>query len=464
MIKKLIRMSALRQAIVLSLAFLVLLALGGWALTAYIGEEIRTDTDIELKEQFDTLAAEILRDGEDPDDVVSDPVAFEGDMLAAYLAGGGHVIGPAAQSTFAQNGYQTARDLVLFSPDAYPGLLDSYIEEDWIEDADGDVVELLEDGGTEWRVFVGPVGDGQLAVFTPALTELGAAITGVVVIMFVMLAVPALAFGLYFGLRAQRRLDKIGTGFEQMAEGDLSVRIAPAVIRDDLDVLAQRIDDATGKLQSSLRQVSDFSANIAHDLRTPLTRLRVHLDQAADADTPADHLASSIEQTDRILAIFDAIQRIARLRGGERRAQFAAVQLGDAATKVHEIYEAVAEDSEQILHLQLSGPATINGDENLIIQMLSNLIENAIRHAQGGARIELSVVGDRVCVEDNGPGIPADQRDRIFEPLYRLEKSRNTPGSGMGLSLVKAIADLHNATLSVADAESGEGARIEIRF
>ena len=173
-----------------------------------------------------------------------------------------------------------------------------------------------------WRIYAGPVLDGVLIVYAPGISAFGSDLTTVILFFVILLSLPAIVVGLIFGLRAQRRLNHIGAGFDRIADGDLSVRLAPARVRDDIDELTVRIDGATEKLAASIRQMSDFSANIAHDLRTPLTRLRLHLEESEQAEDPQAHSAAAIEQMDNIIAIFAAIQRIARLKGHDRRDGF----------------------------------------------------------------------------------------------------------------------------------------------
>lgn len=305
----------------------------------------------------------------------------------------------------------------------------------------------------QWMYLVGPSIGGQLIVGTNlarqddfldimlrtmGLVGLGAALA-------------ALGLGIFLGTRTQRRINAISSTLEEVGAGDLTARVAALRTRDDLDDLSHQVDATVTQLDALMRQTRDFSANIAHDLKTPLARLRIRLDRALTAqeneDASAKNIEAAIAQTDQIIAIFDAFLRIAKLESGAAHAAFEAVHPGELVEEVADIYEAVVEDSGRKLAVEVSNPAIIQGDRVLLVQMLANLIENAMRHTPKGTKIALIVDGTTIGLSDTGPGIPQDEYDRITQPLYRLEKSRTTDGAGLGLSLVKTIANLHHAEL-----------------
>jgi signal transduction histidine kinase len=217
----------------------------------------------------------------------------------------------------------------------------------------------------------------------------------------------------------------------------------------------------------NLRQVS---SDVAHDLRTPLTRLRNRLEQArAESSNTmqyAEAISGAILDTDQILSMFAALLRISQVEAGSRLARFASVDLSGLCDNVFRMYQPVAEDYGHTLTAKVDDAATIRGDAELLTQMLTNLIENAIHHTPTGTAIHLRLRRDAdavcVCVEDNGPGIPADQTDKVLRRFYRLASSRTTAGHGLGLALVAAVVQLHDAKIDLADAQPG--LRVEIRF
>ncbi|HVA39108.1 MAG TPA: HAMP domain-containing sensor histidine kinase [Candidatus Binataceae bacterium] len=211
----------------------------------------------------------------------------------------------------------------------------------------------------------------------------------------------------------------------------------------------------------AMRQISN---DIAHDLRTPLTRLRQRLDLAQRKATTVAELRASVEgaiaETDAILATFGALLRIAQIESGAIRAGFAECDLSDLLRTVVEVYQPMADDKRQNLSAAIAPGLEIFGDRELLAQMLANLLENAIRHCPPGADIRL--VADRcdtggigVTLSDTGPGIPPTEYQNVFRRFYRLEPSRTTPGNGLGLSLVAAIAGLHGISVAFADNEPG---------
>jgi signal transduction histidine kinase len=257
---------------------------------------------------------------------------------------------------------------------------------------------------------------------------------------------------------------------EAIIEGDLARRIPEQGSDDDLDRVAatfNRMLDRIAGLMETLRQVSD---DIAHDLRTPLTRLRQRLEASLTLQTPgerAEAIGGALADMDAILETFAGLLRIAQIESGARRTAFRPLDLALLARTVVEAFAPSAEDSGQALTLEGDGPLIIEGDPELLTQMLVNLVDNALRHAGAGAEIRVRTVsqGSEVVasVIDNGPGVPEGERARVFDRFYRLERNRSTPGSGLGLALVLAIARLHGASVSLADAGPGLEVRVTLR-
>ncbi|MBO28542.1 MAG: hypothetical protein CML61_07280 [Rhodobacteraceae bacterium] len=185
-----------------------------------------------------------------------------------------------------------------------------------------------------------------------------------------------------------------------------------------------------------------------------------------DEVDPEDTRAA-LEQTEDVINTFNALLRIAQIEAGNRRARFQATELGTLLTNVHEAFEPSAEDFGQQLRFDVPGkPLSVQGDPDLLMQLISNMVENALRHTPEGTTIDMLAAEDAdhvvIAVSDNGPGIANSDREKVFRRFYRGEKSRTSGGNGLGLSLCKAIADLHNATLVISDNQPG--LRIEARF
>jgi signal transduction histidine kinase len=217
----------------------------------------------------------------------------------------------------------------------------------------------------------------------------------------------------------------------------------------------------------NLRQVSN---DIAHDLRTPLTRLRQDLEEAQKRDLTAADLKRVIEsavgEADVLLETFSALLRIAQIEAGTRRSAFRPVDLSDVMRTVADAYAPAVEESGRALISEIADAVQVNGDRGLLSQLFVNLVENALHHTQPGTAITLRLARDPVGVvaevADTGPGIPPDERAKVLRRFYRLERSRTTPGSGLGLSTVAAIVELHHATIELRD--NKPGLRVVIRF
>lgn len=278
--------------------------------------------------------------------------------------------------------------------------------------------------------------------------------------------------GAFFAARAQRRLDGIERAMSDVSAGNLARRIPLEGNGDDIDVVATQMNDALDRLSALVEGMRQVSADIAHDLKTPLNRLRMTIEQAMQQSGRGldvqSFLLDAREESDRINATFEALLRISQIEAGARKARFLPVDLGDIMNSVAEIYGSVAEDNGQSLAFATrpaspcpTSPCMVNGDRELLTQLFVNLVENAINHCPPKTSITLGLeAGDgsfAATVADDGPGIPEEERELVFRRLYRLDKSRTKPGSGLGLSLVKVIADLHGAHIMLKDRHPGLG-------
>lgn len=279
----------------------------------------------------------------------------------------------------------------------------------------------------------------------------------------------ALAGGAVFSRGALRRIEAINATFRDITEGNLSRRVPAKGTRDELDRLAANINQMLDQVESLLSNLQQVTNDIAHDLRTPLGRLRQGLEASRLRESSIEEyqktIDHAIEQSDGILNTFAALLRIAQIESRVRRGQFTTVDLSDVANTVIEAFDTVIEDAGQALAVNIAPGVRVQGDKDLLTQMLSNLVGNATRHCPPGTEIRVTLTDDPVpelVVADTGQGIPDDEREAVLRRFYRLEKSRTTPGSGLGLALVKAVADLHSAALTLSD--NAPGLRVGIRF
>lgn len=276
--------------------------------------------------------------------------------------------------------------------------------------------------------------------------------------------------------RVLRRIDAMNDSAHALMAGDMTERLPVSGSGDELDRLAIGLNQMLariGELMSGLREVSD---NIAHDLRTPLTRLRNHAEEAlrvgGDEAAWRAALTRTIEESDNLIRVFDALLMIARAEAGADRAGVARVDLCEAAADVAELYEPLAEEKGFALRVACEPGLAVEGRRELIGQALANLIDNALKYgaAPAGANraneveIDARREGADVVIEvgDRGPGVSPQDRERVFDRFVRLESARTRPGSGLGLSLVSAVARLHGGTVRLEDNAPGLRVRLSL--
>jgi signal transduction histidine kinase len=273
----------------------------------------------------------------------------------------------------------------------------------------------------------------------------------------------ALAAGGLASQRTRKQLQKVHETAERIMKGDLRERLPTHGGGDDLDRLASSVNhmlDEIARLMDDMKSVGD---NIAHDLRTPLTRVRARLERARES---AQSQAEWHEMVDRAVAGLDqalrlitALLRIGEIEGGRRRAAFEPVALHQIAAEIAELYEPFAEEKEVAFALSLAEVRPIAGDRDLLSELISNLVDNALKFTPPGGRVTLTLSEDsnglRLAVADTGPGIPPELREAVFQRFFRSDASRSVEGYGLGLSLVDAIAKLHGFHLHIGDNHPG---------
>ncbi|WP_242469611.1 sensor histidine kinase [Rhabdochromatium marinum] len=272
----------------------------------------------------------------------------------------------------------------------------------------------------------------------------------------------ALLGGWLISASVVRRLEAVNQVSREIMEGDLSRRVPSDGSGDDFDQLAVNLNGMLARIEQLMTSVREVSDNIAHDLRTPLTRLRAKLEWLVQGPLPAAVRAEAQEavaDAEELLGTFNALLRIARIESGSRRAAFARVNLAALLRDLAELYEPVAAEREQRLEAAVPEELWVVGDRDLLFQAGVNLVENAIKYTPAAGLIALSArkqAGEvSVQVADSGPGIPAELREKVCERFFRLDDSRSSPGSGLGLSLVRAVTELHGARLELGDNAPG---------
>jgi signal transduction histidine kinase len=285
----------------------------------------------------------------------------------------------------------------------------------------------------------------------------------------VLIGVLGCAGGWFITRRVLKRVDDMSETTRVIMNGDLNGRLRVEGTGDELDRLAQNLNamlDRIGELMVGMKEVSD---NIAHDLKTPLTRLRNKADEALrNAGTTEElrrALESNIEESDNLIRIFNALLMIARLEAGGAREVLADFDAGGVVSDVSELYEAVSEQAGLPLTVAVENGLTVHGNRELLGQAMANLLDNAIKYAATTpgepADRTIAVAARRegghvvITVADRGPGIPEAERGHVLERFVRLESARSSPGFGLGLSLVSAVARLHGGVLTLEDNAPG---------
>jgi signal transduction histidine kinase len=279
-----------------------------------------------------------------------------------------------------------------------------------------------------------------------------------------------LAWGLLLSGLFLRRVDAVTRTADAIIAGDLTRRIARTGSGDDFDRLAATLNTMLDRIAHLMENLHQVSNDIAHDLRTPLSRLRQNLeDLRVHPEVGADHASAvdrAIAEADTLLATFAALLRIAQIEAGARRSAFGPVDLTEIVETVCEAYGPEAEEGGRSIVPGIERAVVVEGDRDLLMQLFANLIENALGHTPEGTAIMVSLkaasAGPIAEIADDGPGIPTESREQVFQRFFRLERSRTAPGNGLGLSTVAAIVDLHRAHVSLTD--NRPGLRVAIRF
>ena len=276
----------------------------------------------------------------------------------------------------------------------------------------------------------------------------------------VLVVALGLGGGLFLGRNALRRVEGITRTSRDIMAGDLTQRVPVGGSGDELDRLAESLNDMLDQIERLMNGMREVTDNIAHDLRSPLTRLRTQLELAllsnAGEESYRETLERAISEADGLLGTFNALLSIAQAEAGSAREDWISVDLGQLAEDIAELYQPVAEEAGLKLHLEIGNDILVRGNRHLLSQALSNLMDNAFKYGASGGEILLSAerLGNTrasISIADRGPGIAPGDRGRVMDRFVRLDGSRSKPGSGLGLSLVRAAAKLHGGTFSLED-------------
>lgn len=295
-----------------------------------------------------------------------------------------------------------------------------------------------------------------------------------IVYAFIWVAVGALAIAIIAGVvlarRFANRVDAVAHACRSIIAGRLDERIELPGHDAEWQRLGGAINEMLNRISALVENLRQVSSDVAHDLRTPLTRMRNRLEEAransSNIENYALAVSGAIADTDQLLSMFEALLRISQVEAGSRSSKFATVSLSELCDKVFRMYLPVAEDYRHRLTATIEQGLIVRGDEELLTQMFINLIENALHHTPDHTTIRLDLKrnadGIIASISDDGPGIPADQAQKVLRRFYRLTQSRSTAGHGLGLALVAAIVQLHDGRLSLEDAQPG--LRVVIRL
>jgi signal transduction histidine kinase len=277
----------------------------------------------------------------------------------------------------------------------------------------------------------------------------------------------AIAAGAVLSFRAQKRVEEVNRRVRRIVAGELRQRLPTRGVDDPFDRLAIIVNGMLDEIEALVQSMAGVGDDIAHDLRTPLTRVRVRLDRCRQNARSIEELRAAVDQgivgLDQCLAMITALLRISEIEHSRRLAGFSQVQLAEVVREVGNLYEPIAEDKHVALTVQAGENVMVRGDRDLLFEAIANVVDNAIKFTPRGGRVDLSVLHGSteaiVRVRDSGPGIAASEREFVVRRFYRADKSRREPGLGLGLSLVNAIAKLHGFRLSIS---GGPGCVVEI--
>lgn len=324
-----------------------------------------------------------------------------------------------------------------------------------------------------WPMIAETLADGSRLLLAQSLEqaeELQEVILYTIIIILLVSVGLALAMGWFTGQTLLARIGRINTTAKAITSGDFSQRVPLSGRHDEFDELAEHLNSMLMRIEHLLNGMRQVTDNIAHDLRKPLSRLRNRLEitllETRDTAEYRQVLAETIEDADELIRTFNALLEIAQTEAGSFRGEWKPVDLSALLTGLGELYQELAESQGKQLSIDVQPGLGVTGNRHLLAQAVSNLLDNAIKYTGADGQISLQAhplpAGLAVQINDNGPGIPADQYALVWERFSRLDAARSTPGSGLGLSLVRAVVELHGASIRLQD--NRPGLSVQLRF
>jgi signal transduction histidine kinase len=420
------------------------LALGAFAYLS-VRREILTDFDERITEETDALKDVFAHDGPGK---LADLIEARGSSGGGFAYG---LLGP--------DGKRIAGDLQA------PARSAAAKQGGWIEAHEAEADEPAESQPEVIRSLVTRLGDGSTLIVGDERRRSDEILRGVLAAFgWAVAATLALGTigGLWLSAQFLRRIDAMRQTARRLMEGEWSGRIPLTRTDDDLTALARTFNRLFARIEKLLHANKQVSADIAHDLRKPLAAVLRRLENARADPSPearSEAIDAAASEIEGVLETFNALLRIGQIEAGARRAAFRPLDLAEIAREAMEAFEPAAEEEGKALVARLDAPLPLMGDKELLVQMFANLLDNGLRHTPPGVRIEVSgertAGGVSLSVADDGPGVRPEELNAIFQPFHRAEASRASPGAGLGLSLVAAIADLHGLACSASDNRPG---------
>jgi signal transduction histidine kinase len=337
---------------------------------------------------------------------------------------------------------------------------------EWAEFKSEPLIAKADGGPALFRARAEKLADGFHLLVGRDISDLGrfadeiyAALATAVLLIFILAAVASISIT----RRTVGRIESINATSRAIMKSGLGTRIPLHGTEDEWDHLAQNLNSMLERIEALMAEVKQVSDNVAHDLRTPLTRMRGRLEKASIEKSGRDHEQSLINETiadlDDVLRMFSSLTRISQVETTNKTSAFRAVDLAEIAAQVAELFDPAAENNGGRVEVVGDDPVPVTADRDLLFDAVANLVDNAVKHGRAGGRVIVSTDKKEreavISVADEGPGIPATEFEQVFKRFYRLERSRRTPGNGLGLSLVAAVARLHGAQITLSDNEPG---------